>query len=88
MLIRGYSSNRGTPAGRECVRVTGVIVGSASVAALAPLLRSCSRPNDLSPDQTAGFAAIVRGTRVGALGGAALIAFAALLATIDVRREH
>jgi len=38
-------------------------------------------------DDEAGFAEITR-ARTGALGGAALIAFAALLATVDPRRTR
>ena len=50
MLIRGYSSNRGTPAGRECVRVgrasdfattgCGRIVGSVNPALAALLIET------------------------------------------------
>jgi hypothetical protein len=104
----------------ELAAVLGVIVGGVFVAALVPLLRSCSRPvaiaafgvailgvavftvdlasvadlvrqsNLAVPDgePTASFAAIAHGVRVSALEGAALVAFAALLATIDVQRKR
>jgi hypothetical protein len=61
------------------VAMMGVAIFTLDLASVADLVQQTSV-------DSVGFASIVRGAHTGALGGAALIGLAALLATLDVRR--
>ena len=66
------------------VAMLGVAIFALDLASVAELVAQTT----IDGDEAASFPRIVNAVHPGALGGAALIAVAALIATLDVRRER